>query len=171
MGATLPYPSPLNWQEVGFMSESKYRDNIPGTHRETARILRHVAAAFAIAGVACSANPSQSSNGVEDDLTASARTAAHFRCTGANLVSLDVVTTAKGRVKVTELPSTDIVSSGKLRKDGSANLGEFSSEDHGTFTIKLDGQMLEGRAGTAVLTDEEPGDGPMADTYQCSLAP
>ena len=135
------------------------------------RILPSLIACAALASVACAAQPSSTTDdGAEQDLTAASLTAAHFTCTGDQLIALDVLTTAKGRVKVTAEPSTDLVSSGKLRKNGSANLGEFLSEDHGSFAIKLDADMLGGRAGHAVLTDDEPGDPASSDTYSCALA-
>jgi hypothetical protein len=72
-------------------------------------------------------------------------------------------------VKVTVVPG-DTSATGRLRSDGQADLGEFISEDHETYSIKLDAKMLRGEAGRAVLTTEEP-DGPAGvDNYTCELA-
>jgi hypothetical protein len=124
--------------------------------------------AIAVVSLAACASPSGDIANESSSELVAAVVPAHFTCTGANLIPLDVVTT-RTRVKVS-VDHSDITASAPLRADGHAALGGFLSEDHGTFSIKLDAKMLHGQPGNAILTDEEPGDGPSDDTYTCKLA-
>jgi hypothetical protein len=125
-----------------------------------------LAALFALEG--CAADPGSPNDEATADLSAVSVTPAHFSCTAPHSVDLDVVT-AHASVKVTAVPG-DTSATGRLRSDGSANLGEFLSEDHETYSIKLDAKMLRGEAGRAVLTTEEPDGPPAVDDYTCELA-
>jgi hypothetical protein len=120
----------------------------------------------ALAG--CAAAPATDGASTTSDLTAASVTPAHFACTAPKAVDLDIVTT-RTSVKVTATPG-DNSATGRIRADGHASLGGFLSEDHGSYSIKLDADMLRGEAGRAVLTDDEPGDSPSDDTYTCKLA-
>jgi hypothetical protein len=96
-------------------------------------------------------------------------TPAKFVCHAPQSLDLEVKTSASGHVKVTVTPG-DTSASGKLDEQGSADIGQFISEDHGEFTVKLDAAMLRGEAGSLVLTDSEPGDEPFDSPYACDLA-
>jgi hypothetical protein len=116
----------------------------------------------------CGAGTSADASTTSADLTRVSIVPAHFHCSAPKAVDLDVVTT-RTEVKVTDLPG-DTKATGRLHANGSADLGEFISEDHETYSIKLDAKMLRGEPGHAVLTTNEP-DGPAGtDTYTCVLA-
>jgi hypothetical protein len=127
-----------------------------------------VSAAVALAGCAADVPDASSVDGASAALTTVSVTPAKFECKAPQAIDLEIVTT-RTKVTVTAKPG-DNDASGTLHADGHADLGGFLSEDHGTYSIKLDAKMLRGEAGRAVLSDEEPGDDVQNDTYTCELA-
>lgn len=122
-----------------------------------------------LALAACSVSSGSSTASSSDDAVTAKVPAAHFVCSTAESGQwpLELLTQASGAIDAT-YGGGAVVLSGKLSR-GSADLGQFLSSE---YAVKLDSKLLAGKAGTAILTDDEgPNNGGASKiSYDCAPA-